>query len=183
MTLNRIVPWGQKQVPVRKTQEYHAPTIWTEFNEPWREMERLFDRVLGMSSVNMSDTEGPAFVPLLDVHETDKTFQVTLEMPGMSENDVDISLSRDILTVSGKKHEEKEENARGVYRLERRYGSFSRSIPLPESCVETDNAEAVFKNGILTITLPKAVGYKESVKKIPIVTKREHEEGKENTNA
>lgn len=170
MTLSKIVPWGQKQVPIRRTQEYSTPTIWADMNAPWREMEQLFDRVLGISPVTGSTSLAPDFSPLLDVHETEKSFQVSLEMPGMSEKDVDISISRDTLIVSGEKKEEKEENAKGIYRLERRYGSFTRSIPLPENCIDTDKAEAICKNGILTITLPKATGYKESVKKIPVLT-------------
>lgn len=172
MTLNKITPWGRKQVPIRRTEEYRPPTIWAEFDDPLRDVERLFDRFFSLSPGLMSGGMQQEFNPLLDVHETEKEFQITLEVPGMSEKDIDISMSRDMLTISGEKKEEKEENAKGIYRVERRYGSFSRSIPLPDNCVETDKAEASYKNGVLTVRLPKATGYKESVKKIPILTNK-----------
>jgi len=169
MTLSRIVPWGRKEVPIKRTEEYNPPTVWAEFDEPWRDMERLFDRFFSLSPALMRSGMQQQFNPLLDVHETEKEFQINVEVPGMDENDIDVSMSKDMLTISGEKKEEKEENAKGIYRLERHYGSFSRSIPLPDNCVDTEKAEASYKNGVLTVRLPKAVGYKESVKKIPIL--------------
>lgn len=171
MTLTKIMPWGQKQVPVRRAQRYNAPAgTWSDLDEPWREMERIFDRLFDLSPSLINSSTAQEFIPLLDVHETEKELQINLEVPGLTEKDIDISMSRDVLTISGEKKEEKEENAKGIYRMERRYGSFSRSIPLPENYVDTEKAEASFKNGILTIKLPKAVGYKEGVKKIPIMS-------------
>ena len=168
MTLNNLIPWGRKQVPIHRSNEYTSmPAIWSEFDSPWREMERLFDRAFNLHALSSVDNR---FSPVLDVHETEKEFQINLEVPGMTEKDIDISMSRDTLTISGEKKEEKEENSKGVYRMERRYGTFSRLIPLPENGVDTDNAEASYKNGVLSIKLPKASGYRESVKKIPVVS-------------
>lgn len=172
MTLNKIPLWGRKQVPIRRTEEYQPPTIWAEFNDPLRDVDRLFNRFFNLSPGLLSGDTRQEFNPLLDVHETEKEFLITLEMPGMNQEDIDISMSRDMLTISGEKKEEKEENAKGIYRVERRYGSFSRSIPLPDDCVEIDKAEASYKSGVLTVRLPKATGYKESVKKIPILTNK-----------
>ena len=169
MTISRIVPWGRKQVPVRRTEGFSAPRIWTDFDEPLREMERMFDNFFSLTPGAFVNTQ-QQFSPALDVNESENEFQINLEMPGMSEKDLDISVSRDTLTITGEKKEEKEENSKGIYRLERRYGTFSRTIPLPDNCVETEKIEASFKNGILTIKLPKAVDYKDNVKKIPILT-------------
>ncbi|HEY9681583.1 MAG TPA: Hsp20/alpha crystallin family protein [Oculatellaceae cyanobacterium] len=171
MTLNKIVPWGRKQVPIRRTDEYNPPSLWSDFGDPLNDLDRMFERFLNLSPL-LSRGLGQEFSPSLDVHETDKEFQINVEVPGMNEKDIDISMSRDTLTISGEKREEKEENAKGVYRMERRYGSFTRSIPLPENCVDTEKAEASFKNGVLTIKLPKAAEYKETVKKIPVTTSK-----------
>lgn len=177
MTLSRIVPWGRKQVPIRRTEEYNPPTLWSEFDEPWRDMERLFDRFFSLSPGLLNNSIHQQFNPVLDVHETEKEFQINVEVPGMDEKSIDVSMSRDTLTISGEKKEEKEENAKGIYRMERHYGSFSRSIPLPDNCVDTEKAEASYKNGVLTVRLPKADGYKESVKKIPVSKNRIEENG------
>lgn len=179
MTIGRLVPWTRKQVPIRQTEGLNAPRIWAEFDEPLREMERMFDNFFSFTPNALSSTP-QQFSPALDVHETEKEFQINLEVPGMDEKDIDISVSRDTLTITGEKKEEKEEDAKGIYRLERRYGTFSRSIPLPDNCVETDKAEASFKNGILSIKLPKAVDYKEQVKKIPILTSKSRTASSEN---
>lgn len=174
MTLNNLIPWGRKEVPIRRSDDYPStPTVWTDFDSPWRDMERLFERAFNFSPLSTLGSVDYRFSPALDVHETEKDFQINLEVPGMTEKDIDISMSRDTLTITGEKKEEKEENSKGIYRMERRYGSFSRSIPLPENCVDTDKAEASYKNGVLSIRLPKAAGYKESVKKIPVVSSKE----------
>lgn len=170
MTLNNLVPWGRKMVPIRKSDDYMStPRVLSDFDNPWSELEQLFDRVFNMAP-SRSFGAVDRFSPVLDVHETDKEFQINLEVPGMTEKDIDISVSKDALVISGEKKEEKEENSKGIYRMERRYGSFSRSIPLPENGIDTDKAQAFYKNGVLSIKLPKAPGYKESVRKIPVVS-------------
>lgn len=176
MTLNNLIPWGRKVVPIRRSDEYNSmPAVWSDFDSPWRDMERLFERAFNFSPLSTLGSVDSRFSPVLDVHETEKEFQINLEVPGMNEKDIDISMSRDMLTISGEKKEEKEENSKGIYRMERRYGSFTRSIPLPENCVDTDKAEASYKNGVLSIKLPKAVGYEQAVKKIPVVSSQQND--------
>jgi len=170
MTLGNLVPWGRKQVPIRRSEDYSSANLWADFEEPWSEMERLLDRFMNLSPGLLNNGAAVGFSPSLDLHETEKDFLINVEVPGMSVEDIDISMSKGMLTISGEKKEEKEENAKGIYRVERRYGSFSRAIPLPENCIDTDKAEATYKDGVLTLKLPKAVGYKESVKKIPVMT-------------
>ncbi|GIK40693.1 MAG: hypothetical protein BroJett011_45260 [Chloroflexota bacterium] len=106
------------------------------------------------------------FSPRVDVTENEKEVRITAELPGLEEKDIDVSLSNDVLTISGEKKAEREDKGDNYYRMERSYGSFHRSIPLPTE-VDTDHCDATFKNGVLQITLPK-VHLKESAKKITI---------------
>ena len=102
------------------------------------------------------------------MEETDREIIVKAEMPGLDPNDFQISLTENTLTIKGEKKEEKEEKKKNYHMIERRYGSFYRSIPLPCS-VETDKVEANYKKGILEINLPKAEAAK--VKQINVNVK------------
>ncbi len=111
-------------------------------------MDRVFDEVVNRNS--------GTFVPTLNVSETDKTFEISVALPGMKRDDVEIHYENDILTISGErkwKHEEKEDGRR-YHRVESGYGSFSRSLPLP-NFVDSENISAQFENGELIITAPK----------------------------
>lgn len=111
-------------------------------------MDRIFDEVINQNS--------GTFVPTLNVSETDQTFEISVALPGMSRDDVEIHYENDVLTISGErkwKHEEKE-NGRRYHRVESGYGSFSRSLPLP-NFVDSDQISAEFENGELIITAPK----------------------------
>lgn len=111
-------------------------------------MDRVFDEVINRNS--------GTFVPTLNVSETDQTFEISVALPGMSRDDVEIHYENDVLMISGErkwKHEEKE-NGRRYHRVESGYGSFSRSLPLP-NFVDTENISAEFENGELIITAPK----------------------------
>lgn len=99
-------------------------------------------------------TEG-AFIPELNVYETAKMFEITVELPGMDKNDFDISLNDNILTIGGERRiKENGENGRTYHRVESRYGRFSRSLPLP-NVVDIDKIEATYENGVLAISIPK----------------------------
>jgi len=105
--------------------------------------------------------------PRADVVETDKAIEVSMELPGLEEEDIDVSIARGLLTVRGERKSERENREGGYYLRERQYGSFQRSIPLPPS-VDPDKAEAKFKNGILHLSVPKTAEGKEDVKKISV---------------
>jgi HSP20 family protein len=107
---------------------------------------------------------------VVDVVETEKEYQITAELPGLSEKDVEVVVADEILTIKGEKKEEKEEKAKNYYLSERRYGAFKRSFQLP-SGVDADKIEAGFQNGVLTLTLPKTPEAQKSEKKIAIKTK------------
>lgn len=133
--------------------------------------ERWFDeffRGFGLAPFSPFEMAWGEFSPRVDVIETEKELQVRAELPGMSEKEIEVSLSRDALTLSGEKKAEEEQRSANVYRMERRYGAFSRTVALPVD-VDTENVEATFKNGVLTVTLPKVAAAKDN-RKIKVKT-------------
>lgn len=107
------------------------------------------------------------FGPSTDVSATDSNVEVTVELPGMTDKNIDISLSGDAMTIRGEKKIEDEEKRKGVYLSERSYGAFYRTIPLPAG-VDLDKAEAKFRHGVLTIPLPKTTEAQAKVRRIPV---------------
>jgi HSP20 family protein len=105
--------------------------------------------------------------PAVDFAEDDKAYRITAELPGMSEKDIDVSLSGDTLTIKGEKREEKEEKAKNYYLSERHYGSFRRSFTLPDG-IDRDKIDAAFAAGVLTLTLPKTAEAVKQQKKIEV---------------
>ena len=110
------------------------------------------------------NTPRGTFVPELNVYETEKEFQVTLALPGMNKEDIDISLENNTLVVSGERKFE-EENGRRYHRVESRFGKFSRSLPLPD-IIDSGKVSASYENGVLTVIIPKSE--EKAGKKIPI---------------
>lgn len=130
-----------------------------------KEMDDLWGRFFG-------DTVFPVFseslwAPALDVKETKDNIVVTAEIPGLTAKDVEVTISADLLTIKGEKKQEKEEKEESYHLIERRYGSFSRSIRL-SSEVDTKNIKASHKEGVLTIRLPKSEKGKEKQIKINV---------------
>lgn len=100
-------------------------------------------------------TSAGEFVPAVDVSDTDGEIRVSAELPGMTEEDIDVQVDEDTLTISGEKRLEEEEERDGRYWRESSYGHFVREVPLPAK-VETDKAEASYRNGRLEVKLPKS---------------------------
>ncbi len=113
-----------------------------------------FDRFFGDLGWPTISSEEEGWTPSLDVAETENELVVRVEIPGMNEKDVDINLSRGLLTISGEKKVEKVENET-CHCMESCYGKFSRTVRLPFE-VEADKVDATFKNGVLRITLPRS---------------------------
>ena len=105
--------------------------------------------------------------PAVDVIDKEKAYEITAELPGMDESNIDVKFADGLLTIKGEKKEEKEEKKRDYYLSERRYGSFQRSFPVPES-VDADKIEAKFANGVLTVILPKSAEAQKNEKRIAI---------------
>jgi len=122
------------------------------------EMNRMFDQFFAEDfpfSTRMITRPGMDFFPKMDISETESEYKVTAELPGMDENDIQIRLEKDSLILSGEKKTESEEKEKTFHRIERSYGSFERVIPF-DTRLDEDKISAVFKNGVLTVTLPKA---------------------------
>jgi HSP20 family protein len=134
---------------------------WRPFREVSRlrsEMDRLWDEYFGPGRRAFQPME-EAWMPAVDVSETADKVTVKAEIPGMEAKDIEISMVGDTLTIKGEKKVEREEKDENYHMVERSYGSFSRAMKLP-AVVEADKVEATYKNGVLTVVLPK----KEEVK-------------------
>ena len=127
-------------------------------------MDDLFDDFFGTSSLSLKTT---GFTPKVDITEDEKHVKIKAELPGLEEKDIHVELRENILTISGEKKEEKETKSEKEHRVERSYGSFSRSFTLPKS-VEADKIKAKFKNGLLDIVVPKGKELEDKKVKIAI---------------
>ena len=144
-----------------------AITRWRPFRDVVSvqdEMNRLFEDIFGHRPARVHSTNGD-WNPSVDVTENKDSLVVKAEMPGMNKDDVKISVQDNVLTLKGEKKQEKEEKEADHHRIERSYGSFCRSFQLPTT-VSTDKIKANYKDGVLSITLPKTEEVKP--KEIPI---------------
>ncbi|MEW6184488.1 MAG: Hsp20/alpha crystallin family protein [Thermodesulfobacteriota bacterium] len=130
-----------------------------------KEMDDLWGRFFGESGFPIFSES--VWAPTLDVKETKENIVVTAEIPGLSAKEVEVAISGDLLTIKGEKKQEKEEKDESYHLIERRYGSFSRSIRLTTD-VDSKNIKATQKEGVLTITLPKSERAKEKQIKINV---------------
>jgi HSP20 family protein len=105
--------------------------------------------------------------PAVDIVEKENAYEISAELPGMDEKDIEVKLANGVLTIKGERQEEKEEKRRDYYLRERRLGSFERRFRAPEG-VDSDKISATFKKGLLTITLPKSADAQKAVKKIDV---------------
>jgi HSP20 family protein len=132
---------------IMKLMQYQRPSVaWPTFGRLANlqdELDRLFESPL------------TGWAPALDVHENKDSFSIRVELPGMKREDIEVSLQDGALVISGERKEEKVAEGTEVHRQERFYGRFSRALTLP-SAVAGDKVKAQYKDGILTVTLPKA---------------------------
>ena len=141
------------------------------FTSPWRELDDLFtnrlNRLVDEGWSGISQAPAGDWVPAVNVDETKDELLLTAELPGMSEENVEIELENNILTIKGEKMEETREDEARSHLYERRYGSFSRAFTLPDS-VDEEKVNAKFEKGVLKIVLPKTKTVKSPSKKIEI---------------
>lgn len=156
-----LVPWKNKAD--QSPNDASSPMV--EFRN---EMNRLFDTFLREPFGTLSDSLNSLgrWMPTLDVAENEKSVAVRAELPGIDPKDLDITVTSDRLTISGEKKETSERKERDYCHRESRYGSFTRTVPLPAG-VDPQQVSAEYDNGVLTVTLqkqPGAVAKKISVK-------------------
>jgi len=165
MNIRELVPWsrGDRDRSVATRSSAVSPVVSLH-----REVNRLFDDVFRAFD-DSPMWGGRSAWPTVDVDETDKEYQVTAELPGLEENDVEVLLQDGVLTVRGEKKLETESRNRSY--SERFYGRFERQITLDRD-VDESAVKASFKNGVLTVTVPKNARAIERTKRIPINSER-----------
>jgi HSP20 family protein len=158
------------------------PAAWQPLESLRHEMERMFEDLradFGGSPFRRSRLSlepffkrewGRGLSPAVDIVEKDKAYEVTAELPGMSEKDIEVKLAGGMLTIKGEKSEAKEEKTKDVHISERRYGSFRRSFAVPED-VDADKLQATVRNGVLTVTMPKSAEAQKKERKIAVTAK------------
>lgn len=124
----------------------NLPALWSSRFDFDRLLDGLFEDFAGGS------TGSASFLPVTDIEEDEKSYVLKVEIPGMSQKDVTVEVKENVLTISGEKKFESESKAK--HRIERYYGSFSRSFVLPEDA-NAQKADAACKDGVLTISIPK----------------------------
>lgn len=139
-----------------------------------RDMDRWFEdafRSFGMPSLparTMADTRLPGFFrPKIDVSADANCYEISLDVPGLNESDLTLEVKDDVLTIQGQKEERSENKAKHYYRVERSYGSFRRTLALPEDA-NADEIKANLDRGVLKLEIPRRAAVKEDVKRISI---------------
>lgn len=146
MNLKSLIPVGRQRGVARAD---------NPFVSLQNEIDRLFDDFTrGFPSLSMGNGGMTAMVPTMDVAETDKEIEITAELPGLEEKDVQINVADNILTIRGEKKAEKEQKDKNYRMVERSYGAFERSLELPEG-VNADAIKANIDKGVLKVTVPK----------------------------
>ena len=159
MSLRSLIPIGRERGIARSGLD--------PFTTLQREIDRLFDDFTrGWPTMTGAwPTRTPELMPSMDVAETDKEIEITAELPGLAEKDVQVNVADNVLTIKGEKKSEKEEKDKNYRMFERSYGSFSRTLDLPAG-INPDTIKASLSNGVLKVTVPKPAAAQ--VKKVEV---------------
>lgn len=159
------------KVPVKAEQKREGkgvPQVWHPFETLRREVDRLFDDFgteFWRSPFRRELDVGLA--PAVDIVEKDNAYEVTADLPGFDEKNIEVKLQNDSLSIKGERKSEKEEKKKDYHLTEREFGSFERRFTLPAG-VDADKIEASLKKGVLTVTLPKKPEAQKPAKKIEV---------------
>lgn len=174
MDLKKLAPWNwfrkeqadqqaERSLTVRRSEPVEAAAVGASpFLQLHREIDRLFDEALRGFGVGFPVSDWPnvrpgwsgLLRPALDIQETDRQYRISLEIPGVDEKDIQVTLADDVLVVRGEKRQEQEHGDGQLHWVERSYGSFQRSLNLPDDA-DQDSIKAAFKGGVLTLTIDK----------------------------
>ena len=156
------------------TEKAAAPARpWQPFESLRREIDRLFEDFgmgpwqLPLRRFSLGGHETWPAVPVVDFTDTEKAYEITAELPGLDEKNVEVKVADGTMTIKGEKQDEREEKKKDYYLRERNFGSFERVFQVPEG-VDTNKIQATFKKGVLTVTLPKKPEAQKSPQKIEV---------------
>jgi HSP20 family protein len=155
--------------------ERWRPFVSVERWDPFRnmsdmqgEVNRLFDSFLGRPADRPAASVPRTWAPVLDVHETKDELVLNFELPGVTDKDVSLSITGDLLTLKGERAANRDLKDESVYHVERVYGKFERSVQLPMP-VQADKVKATYRDGVLEVKLPKVEEVKPKAIKIDII--------------
>jgi HSP20 family protein len=155
MAITDLLPWNRNKDELEIRQEPEQDPVLALQDEIDNLFDDFFNRPFGLLRRPSRGFETlRKFSPSIDVSETAKQVNIKAELPGMEADDIDLEVRDEMVLIRGEKKSEREQKDEQFYRLERSYGSFHRSIPLPAE-IDVDKAKANFKNGVLSIKLPK----------------------------
>jgi len=140
---------------------------WQEIESLRRQFDHVFDELSTFTPNHPLRTNGATWTPAIELKTTDTDVILQAELPGITASDLDVQVSREAVAITGEYKSKTESTDHQVYRSEFRYGSFQRIIPLPVA-VQNDQVKAEFKDGILTLTLPKVVADRPKVVKVTL---------------
>ena len=166
MRVTDLIPWRaeRRNQPVSQSTGDPVALLQSSVNRAFDDFLRMFPAPLPGLPGMLLDNDGGFQV---DIAETDKEIKVTAELPGVEEGDIDVRVSDGMLTISAEKKAAREENESGYILRERSFGRIERTLPLPEG-VNTDAAQASFKAGVLTVTIPKAAEARDESKRVSV---------------
>ena len=185
MDMKKWIPWNWfkkeedeagKAVPIQRSlaraQNHDLSGSLARFHQ---DIDRLFDHAFrgfdlapfGFNRPFMPRMTDGIIKPRLDLSATDKAYTIGVEVPGVDQEDVKLELVNDTLTIRGEKKHEKEENGKNYYRMERSYGAFQRVLSLPDDA-DQEGVTAIFKNGILSVTIPRIAEQQANVRQIEV---------------
>ncbi len=186
MDLSKLNPWNwfkheqprsQEQLPIKRG-EYQPSQLDDPFDNLHREFDRMFgdlmrrwqfpgSEVFPQTREKMLPDIVPMFKPKLNIEALDKSYEVTIEVPGLDVDDISVELSGNLLVVKGKNEIKKEDQQAHYYRIERASGSFQRTLTLPDDA-DSEGISAKVDKGLMTISIPRTATDKSEVRQIPI---------------